>query len=289
MSAIKKSLKIFQVAIVLCASLAIYDSAFAQGKNGTTLAAYKTVDICSVSSNPNIWRYSGEISIWNQGAVDTVGLKITDFIQYKTGSDWQSGPTALNFEGGEIPAGTTQATAITFPYSVEGRALPGTIRNVATITIMNHSGSLGTPKGPEPKATFIGEVKPCANAGGGCTYTQGYWGNKPGVIWPSPYIRTNPFYMSGQTWQQVMNTPVNLSQGYYQLAHQYIAAVLNKANGAAVPDGVATTLDAAKDWLNLNAPLTCTANGSCGVQKSWAKILDDYNNGKYPNGPQHCE
>jgi len=79
-------------------------------------------------------------------------------------------------------------------------------------------------------------------------------------------------------------TPARQSRGF-----SYIAAVLNKANGASVPGGVATTLDAAKDWLNLNMPQACTANGSCGPQKSWAKILDDYNNGKYPNGPQHCE
>jgi hypothetical protein len=284
-----KSLKTFQSAIVLASSLLIYSSAFAQGKNATTLAAYKTVDICSVSTNPDIWRYSGEISIWNEGAVATTGLKIYDRIQYKTGTEWQSGPTALMLEGSEIPAGTTQATALSFPYSVEGMALPGLIRNVATVTIMNHSGSIGTPKGPEPKATFMGEIKPCESTGGGCSYTQGYWGSKPAVIWPTPYVRTNPFYLSLQTWQQVMDTPVSVSQGYYQLAHQFIAAVLNKANGASVPAGVANTLDLAKDWLNISTPAMCITAGSCGTQKSWAKILDDYNNGIYPGGPQHCE
>lgn len=290
MRTIKNSLRLFQTAIVLCASLAIYDSAFAQGKNGTTLAAYKTIDICSVSSNPDIWRYSGEVSIWNQGAVDTEGLQITDFLQNKTGTDWQSGPVLLSLAGTVIPKGTTQLTAITFPYTWEGAALPGTVRNVATITITNHSGSLGTPKGPEPKATFMGEIKPCENTNnGGCTYTQGYWRSKPGVIWPSPYSRTAAFYLSQQSWQQVLDTPPSASQGYYQLAHQYIAAVLNKANGASVPSGITTILDAANEWLNTHTQQACTANGSCGDQKNWAQILDDYNNGRYPNGPRHCE
>lgn len=273
------------ILLPLAAALNI-GGALAQGKNGTTLAAYKTIDICSVDTST--WRYSGIVAIWNEGAVPTEGLTILDRIQNKVGTTWTDGPVALSGPLGVIAPGTTQATAVTFPYSVESAALPGTVRNVASITITNHSGSLGTPKGPEPKATFVGEVKPCPTPGG-CTYTQGYWGSKPGVVWPSPYDRGATFYLSGQTWQQVMDTPVNVSQGYYQLAHQYIAAVLNVANGAAVPTGVQTTLDLAEDWLSTHYPSACTGPGSCGQQKDWAAVLDKYNNGVYPGGPQHCE
>lgn len=80
-------------------------------------------------------------------------------------------------------------------------------------------------------------------------------------MWPDPYSRDAVFY-SGQTWQQVMDTPVIVSQGYYQLAHQYIAAVLNNARGASVPTGVQTTLGLAYGWLIANDPSACTANGS---------------------------
>lgn len=121
-----------------------------------------------------------------------------------------------------------------------------------------------------------------------CVRTQGYWGNKPGVVWPNPYSRTATFFLSGQTWQQVMDAPVNASTGYYQLAHQYIAAVLNQANGAAVPQGVQDVLNLAESWLGANGPSACTARGSCGDQKNWASILDTYNNGLYPGGPSHC-
>ena len=70
-----------------------------------------------------------------------------------------------------------------------------------------------------------------------------------------------------------------------------VAAVLNKAktdNPAVAPSGVQETLDSALAWLQVNAPSACTANGSCGTQKTWAKVLDDFNNGVYPGGPLHC-
>lgn len=258
----------------------------AQGKNGTTLAAYKTLDICEV--NPSTWRYSGYIAVWNEGAVATTGLAITDTIQNKTGTIWLNGYNVPIAIYSEIPAGTTLDTATIFPYSIDGGPLPGTIRNVASVTITNHSGST-VPKGPETKFTFTGTVTPCVQTGGGCAYTQGYWGSKPGVVWPQPYVRTAPFYLSGQTWQQVLDLAVNTAPGYYQLAHQFIAATLNVANGASVPTGISATLATAEEWLNNNAPSACTAKGSCGQQRDWAKVLDQYNNGLYAGGPPHCE
>jgi hypothetical protein len=258
------------------------------GSSGTTLAGYKTIDICAVDEST--WRYSGVISVWNSGAIDTVGFAITDFIENKTGKTFQPAISVLtDYEPGEIPAGTTQETALSFPYSVDAAPLTGTIRNNASLTILNHSGNAGVPFGPNPKATYTGTVPPpaCVESGG-CTYSQGYWGSKPGVVWPSTYTRTATFFQSGQTWQEVMDTAVNVSQGYYQLAHQYIAAVLNKANDAPVPTGVQDTLDLASAWLGANGPGACTAHGSCGTQKDWAKVLDDYNQGVYPGGPAHC-
>lgn len=260
-------------------------------KSGTTLAGYKTIDICEVTpatdTAPAVWRYSGVVSVWNEGVLDTIGFNITDYIEYKTGTKFVKAFDVPVTFSGEVPAGTAQETALTFPYSVDGPALPGVIRNNASLTILNHSGNMGKAYGPNPKATWLGEVQPC-QVDLGCTYTQGYWGNKPDVIWPAPYDRTAAFFLSVQTWQEVLDTPVNVSQGYYQLAHQYIAAVLNQANGANVPSGIQDTLNLAEAWLTANAPSACTANGSCGLQKDWAATLDLYNNGLYPNGPAHC-
>jgi hypothetical protein len=259
-----------------------------EGRNGTTLAGYKTLDICSV--NDTTWRYSGVISVWNEGAVDTDGFAISDFIEYKTGTEWVKAFDVPIVVDQEIPSGTTQLTAVIFPYSYDSAPLSGTIRNNASLTILNHSGSLGEPKGPNPKATYGGTLPPppCEEQQTGCTYTHGYWWKKPDVIWPSPYNRDAMFYISEQTWMGVLNTTVNTSRGYYQLAHQFIAAVLNMANGADVPVGVQDTINLATTWFEDNAPSACTANDSCGIQKDWASTLDKYNNGIYPGGPSHC-
>jgi hypothetical protein len=264
--------------------------AFGQkGQNGATLAGYKTLDICvqtpATDTARAVWKYSGVISVWNSGAVDTLDFQIADFIEWKlSGPKWTKAFDVTVPLGSVtvIPAGTLQETALTFPYSALGDPLVGDIRNNASLTIMNHSGSLGTRSGPNPKATYTGPMPPpaCDQGMGGCTYTQGYWGNKPGVVWPTTFSRDAMFFSSGLTWQQVMDTPVNVSQGYYQLAHQYIAAVLNQENGAYVPQGVQDTLNLAFNWLSSNAPSACTANGSCGLQKDWAAVLDEYNNGQ---------
>ncbi|MDP3840370.1 MAG: hypothetical protein Q8Q54_15745, partial [Methylococcales bacterium] len=267
--------KTLSIAIGLVAMLAIGGSVLAAGQSGTTLAGYKTIDICEVtpasSTVPAVWRYSGEISVWNEGAINTIGLKITDFIEYKTGNKWVKGynmpVTPSDF--GEITAGTTQETATVFRYTYEDDALPGTIRNNASITIMNHSGNLNKPFGPNPKATFFGVVLPCPKDIG-CTYTIGYWGAKPGVIWPSDYDRNATFYSSPYTWGDILpniNEGGN-SNGYYQLARQYIGAVLNQANGAPVPSGVQDTLDEAKTFFKTKTPADCPSASSCGRQKT---------------------
>jgi hypothetical protein len=278
-----------------------------KGKSGTTLAAVKTIDVCSVDDTT--WRYSGEIALWNEGAVGTKDLVIQDCIQNKT-STGQFADIYCNtiitppagFTG-TIPDGTTQPTALTFKYSIDAAPLEGYIRNIARITITNHSGSLGTPKGPEPKATLTSEVLPCPlDEECGCTYTQGYWGSKPNVVWPDGYARDAQFFLSGQTWQQILDGTAG-GNGYFILAHQYIAAVLNQANEACVPTGVQDVLEDAMTWLNGNTqgtdkigngqgaiPATgCYVGGSCGTQKDWGALLDDYNNGVYQGGPLHCD
>lgn len=288
---IKNILVFFVALVVIVAAFALAQKP-PKSRAGTTLAAFKTIDICDLGNG--IWRYSGEIAVWNEGAVDTVGFTINDWIEVKpyisTGSEWiKLGDVFVNYMPGEIPAGTTQETAIVFPYSVNLPAYKdGYIRNNVQLTILNHSGSLGTPKGPNPKATYMGSMPPPpCQVGPGCTYTQGYWKNHP-EAWPEGYSPDAYFFLSGQTWMQVLGTKPE-GNGYYILAHQYIAAVLNIANGASVPHGVQETINSASEWLNTNTPSDCTGPGSCGLQKTWAGVLDSYNNGKYPGGPPHCD
>jgi len=275
--------------------------AWAAGSNGTTLQAYKTLDICDMGDGT--WRYSGVVSIWNEGSLATQGLAILDCVQNKT-----SGPTftnqycALLTSGGatSIPPGTTFGTATTFNYSFVAAPLPGTIRNDAKVTITNHSGHLGSPFGPEPKATWTGGTPgPCPEECG-CALGFGFWKTHNNtvcdsdptsplcVVWPGGYDPDAAFFLSGQTWLQALNTNAAGGNGYYQLQHQYIAAMLDLATGACAPEGVQNTFDLAAAWLIANTPGACGTGGSCGQQKDWAAALGLYTSGGYPGGPSHC-
>ncbi|QOY92443.1 hypothetical protein IM543_12450 [Massilia sp. UMI-21] len=125
----------------------------------------------------------------------------------------------------------------------------------------------------------------CTCAPKGCVRTQGYWGNKPDVLWPK-YDRNAVFYASGLSWQQVFDSPPR-GDAYYILAHQYIAAVLNLASGASAPNSLRSVVVAANIWFNTAQPGVCI-KGACQLQRAWASVLDEYNNGDYPGAPQHC-
>ena len=121
----------------------------------------------------------------------------------------------------------------------------------------------------------------------GCVRTQGYWGNKPGVIWPAPYSRDALFFASGLTAQQILDAPVRGS-GYLILAKQYLAAVLNYASGASAPPSIIAAInDASAFFSSGTTPASC-GPGECEAQKTLAGILDTYNNGLYPGAPKHC-
>lgn len=300
-----------------------------KAKNGTTLAADKTIDICEYepaelnSDNeiitPAKWKYSGEVAVWNDGLLTTSGLAIKDCIQFKafdsSGQFADVPDLCQDLRVTEVDSySVTNGVGKVFEYSMLGDPLNGYIRNSAKVTILNHSGSIGTPTGPNPKRTYLGTLSPLPCDTGtdkGCTYTQGYWGHKPDVTWPViyaedgvtliGYYQANIFYRSGQTWQEVFDTAPAGGNNYYKLAHQFMSAKLNKAKGAFVPDGIQEILDDAEVWFTMNTqgtpkrtgqtaiPATgCYVPGSCGVQGAQADILDTYNRGVYEGGPEHC-
>ena len=57
--------------------------------------------------------------------------------------------------------------------------------------------------------------------------------------------------MSGLDEMQALSTPPG-GNGYFILAKQYIAAVLNQARGACVPEGLQDKIDEATEWLSTN-------------------------------------
>ncbi|MFL5618241.1 MAG: hypothetical protein ACJ79A_07595 [Gemmatimonadaceae bacterium] len=117
----------------------------------------------------------------------------------------------------------------------------------------------------------------------GCTYTQGYYKNRGASLLPS-----GNFYASGQTYLGVLETAPKGGNGYYILAHQYIAATLNAKN-ASVPPGILTAMAQSKGYFETagvtpSAPYTATYTKD--KLTGWADLLASYNEGQA--GPGHC-
>ncbi len=132
----------------------------------------------------------------------------------------------------------------------------------------------------------------------GCTLTQGYWkthssygpAKKTDATWDMVGGPDATFFLSGQTYLDVLNTPVQGNK-YYILAHQYIAAELNMlagANGGAVD----TEFEHATTLLETYTPEQIAAmKGKNGKEITemftyLGGILGDYNEGLI--GPGHC-
>ena len=96
------------------------------------------------------------------------------------------------------------------------------------------------------------------------------------------------FYLSGQTWYQVLQTPPKYNV-YYLLAHEYIAAKLNQLKGADVPPKVAQAIAKAELLFGQTTPKQAAFMMSA-KKAQWTAlipILNDYNQGC--NGPKNCQ
>ena len=135
----------------------------------------------------------------------------------------------------------------------------------------------------------------------GCTLTQGYW-KTHSIYGPAPSdpdwykigdfdkdgISEGPdeaFFLSGQTWYEVFWT-APAGNAYYNLAHQYMAARLNIANGASFPTSVNSALNSASNFFRTKTPTSALTKTQRTQALKWADTLDQYNNGLI--GPGHC-
>lgn len=132
----------------------------------------------------------------------------------------------------------------------------------------------------------------------GCTLTQGYW-KTHSEFGPAPYDNTwaqlpngasTTFFLSGQTWFQVFWTAPS-GNVYYQLAHQYMAAVLNKLNGASSTTAVDAAIASATTFFTTYTPAQAGAFAKSSAARSsalaLASTLASYNEGAI--GPGHCD
>jgi hypothetical protein len=123
----------------------------------------------------------------------------------------------------------------------------------------------------------------------GCVCSWGYW-KTHSSYGPAPYDATwaligenTPFFLSNKSYYGVLQTNVSGGNAYYQLAHQYIAAELNKLRGAWMSDDVQAAYDRAHALFLLYAPNEVAAFYEVS---QLASILDAYNNGLM--GTPHC-
>lgn len=132
----------------------------------------------------------------------------------------------------------------------------------------------------------------------GCTLTQGYWKTHsekgpaahPDDTWNSVGGPDAIFYLSGKSWLTVFKSPPK-GNAYYNLAHQYMASVLNANSGAAVPADVQSAMDDAESLFNTYTPAQIAAlKGNDATRKEFielAGMLGSYNEGEI--GPGHCD
>jgi hypothetical protein len=182
----------------------------------------------------------------------------------------------------ELPV-TFEYTYWVGPYEVCGDY---TVDNTATFTT-DDTETAGSD------TWTIDVMVPCP----GCTLTQGYW-KTHSEFGPAPtddgwYTDSTPqgpntsFFQSGKTWYQTFRTPP-AGNAYYNLAHQYMAAVLNIENGAGSTPEVDAALASAQNLFSAYTPAQ-VAGLKGAAKKAWtdlASILDRYNNGDI--GPGHC-
>ncbi len=167
------------------------------------------------------------------------------------------------------------------PYEACGNY---TVENVASF-VASTTGVTGSDRWDIPVSV------PCSE---GCSRTQGYWGTHSNYG-PAPYDATwalvtpdgedSPFFSSGQTWYQVLQTPSAGGNAYYILARQYIAAVLNQLSGADT-SAITTELALAAQLLADYTPGSSITGALRDSFINTAGTLDDYNNGVI--GPGHC-
>jgi hypothetical protein len=238
--------------------------------------AIVTLDVCE-NAVTGKWIYSGVVSVPGASSGGTAA-KVDYMVQNKVdGTGYQTSYVGA----ARALAGT--ATPV-HSFSMEAPALTlGTMRGAAKVQLVD----LANPA----RVTTFELVTPATHCGcdviKGCVRTQGYWGNKPGVVWPVPYSRDALFFSSGLSFQEILDAPVRGS-GYLILAKQYIAAMLNRAAGASSPVSINNILYEARVFFQSGTTPASCGPGECEDQKAIAGILDTYNNGLYPGAPGHC-
>lgn len=132
---------------------------------------------------------------------------------------------------------------------------------------------------------------------GGCTYTQGYWKNHGPAgcssgnnqnAWPVASLDLGNTTYSDAELCAIFQQPTQ-GNGLISLAHQLIAAELNVANGATLPDLVETAIEQAHALIgDLVVPPIGSGFLHPSVTSHLTAVLTAYNQGEI-EGTVHCD
>jgi len=128
-----------------------------------------------------------------------------------------------------------------------------------------------------------GDGEPCGSSD--CTYTQGYWKNHP-EDWPVLTLKIGNTNYNQAKLLEIFNTPP-AGNPTYILAHQLIAALLNRYNGASISTTVQGYINQAQSLFQ-TWPIGSNPTSSVATQMvTLSGYIDAYNNGNA--GPAHCD
>lgn len=273
------------VGVGACSNTSDVASRLAAPSNASGIVALvvvpeQTAQVCKAGSSPSgTYTFTTVASgSANTGDVVTSPVSITVV---------QGGPTVCKTIFSRTQAVGLNTSDPAAVVTVTEAAAPGTILGDITGAsdaapfvkdVAGRNASVGVNAFHSATATFFNVAVSL-----GCSYTQGYWKNHTDKWAALGYSPTAKFD-GGMSWIDLFNTPPKGGDVYIQLAHQYMAATLNLANGASMPADVKVAYDKATAYFAAGGD----GKGS-GDITGVAAILDAYNNGLSAGGPPHCE
>jgi hypothetical protein len=215
------------------------------------------------------------------GPVVEVGSTVTfDFFVENCGNVALTNVVVTDDVYGYIGNITSLAVGGNQTLTIQRTALAGQHTNMGNVT--TNEGATD-----EDAGNYFGEEAQ------GCTLTWGYWKTHssygpaahPDDTWNLIGVDSQ-FFISGQTYYEVLQTNPKGGNAYYILTHQYIAVQLNMLNDASSTDEVDAAMAWATTFFNTYTPSSTLSKMVRNDATSYAGTLDDYNNGLI--GPGHC-